>query len=106
MDLLNLVRDQLPDLAANRYVLNTGLLCNRVFEVVLLVESRLVVKQDDVLASKPLSYVLLTLTTRPLAHLKLDRQLLAFCRVVITPDDQVLSIHALEFLSEGLYLLS
>ena len=72
MDLLNLVRDQLPDLAADRYVLNTGLLCVRVCEVVLLVESCLVVKQDDILASKPLSYVLLTLTACPLAHLKLD----------------------------------
>ena len=72
-----------------------------------MVESNLIVQEDDPLAGEPLTNLLLRLalnTCTLLAHLELYGKLLGLCRVVVAPDHEVFIGNAFELLSVGVNL--
>ncbi len=75
----------------------------RSFKESLRIEPNLVVKKDDKFAPEPLCNVLFFLTSNTfksllliITHLKLDRNLLGFRRVIVAPDYEILAWDALE----------
>lgn len=72
-----------------------------------MVESNLVVQEDNPLAREPLANLCFRLadniSTR-LAHLELDGELLGLCRVVVAPNHEVFIGYAFELLSVGVDL--
>ena len=95
--MLDLVRYDVLDLTADRYVTYAALLDHCRLQEVVRVKSDLVVQENNKLAGEPLFHFLPRLTNFfAFAPFELDNKLLGFLRIVIAPDDQVFLIHALE----------
>ena len=66
-----------------------------------MIESNLIVKEDNPLAGEPLTNLFIRLaddiSTR-LAHLELYGELLGLCRVVVAPNHEVFLVYTLELL--------
>ena len=78
MCLPDFIRNYLPALTANGNVDDAGLLMTRFLEVAFLVETYLVIEQDDILAAEPFQDLLLFFAAISFAHLEFDCQLLCF----------------------------
>ena len=105
MGLIYLVWNNLANLTTNRNVAYTCLLYCGSFKEPLWIEPNLVVKNDNEFALEPLLDVFFFLagyTSKSLlgivTHLKLDRQLLCFRRVIVTPDYEIFARDTLELL--------
>lgn len=84
-------RDNLSYLTAQRYVRDSRLLDDGLFEVSLGVEAALVGEKDDEFAGDPLKDVLLRLAVGvAFTHSELNRDLLGLRRVVVPPDNGIL----------------
>ena len=101
---LDLIRLDLPDLTADGNVLNTSLSDSRISKVLRLIETHLIVKQDDKLAFDPLKYFLLTFAPHTLANLEFERKLLSFPRIVIAPYLKVFLVHTFELFAPSHHL--
>ena len=104
MRVLDLVRYDVLDLTADRYVTYAALLDHCCLQEVVRVKSDLVVQENNKLAGEPLFHFLPRLTdVLAFAPFELDNKLLGFLRIVIAPDDQVFLIHALELFPISLH---
>ena len=99
------MRNDVFDLTADRDVTDATLLYSRSFQEVVRVETNLIVKENDEFPREPLLDLIRRFTIVLVhAFVKLDGDLLSLLRVVVTPDNQVLFVDALEFFPVGLHL--